>query len=33
MLGRRYHWRENLQLRREQQKAVGQPQQPALFDL
>jgi hypothetical protein len=31
--GRRYLWRDILHLRREQQKAASQPQQPPLFDL
>jgi hypothetical protein len=31
--GRRYLWREVLQLRREQKKAQAQAQQPALFEL
>jgi hypothetical protein len=30
--GKRYHWRDILKLRREQQKAERQPQ-PTLFDL
>jgi hypothetical protein len=31
--GRRYLWRDILQLRREQRKALRQAQQPALFEL
>jgi hypothetical protein len=31
--GKRYLWRDILQLRREQRKAMRQAQQPALFDL
>jgi hypothetical protein len=31
--GRRYPWRDVLQLRREQKKALRQAQQPALFEL
>jgi hypothetical protein len=31
--GRRYLWRDILQLRREQSKALRQAQQPALFEL
>lgn len=31
--GKRYLWREVLQLRREQKKAHAQAQQPALFEL
>lgn len=31
--GKRYLWRDILQLRREQRKAFRQSQQPALFEL
>ena len=31
--GKRYLWRDLLQLRREQKKAFAQAQQPALFEL
>jgi hypothetical protein len=31
--GRRYLWRDVLELRREQKKALRQAQQPALFEL
>ena len=31
--GRRYLWRDVLQLRREQKKALARTQQPALFEL